>query len=206
MRRLTVLIAGALLLGACASGPVVSGDFNDDPSTAEQSATTTAAPDSVSSPLTSIDDDDSSLTPADDPLPEKPEAPEVVEEELVLADDKPEPSPVDPTPPTPPTSPPIEPGVAGEVPADLMDAILADAGSRSTTRSSITVIRAQAATWSDGSLGCPVKGMSYTQALVDGYWVVLDAGGQQLDYRASTSGSFKYCAFGGLPPVGPGDV
>ena len=179
----------------------MSPDFNDDPSTEEQSATMTAAPDSESSPLTSIDDDGSSLTPADDPLPAKPEVPEVVEEDLVLVEDKPEPSLVDPTPP-----PSFEPVVTGEVPADLMDAILADAGSRSTTKAAISVIRAQAVTWSDGSLGCPVKGMSYTQALVDGYWVVLDAGGQQLDYRASVSGSFKYCAFGGLPPVGPGDV
>ena len=201
MRRLIPFIAGAVLLSACASGPVVSGDFNDDPSTEEQPATTTAAPDSESSPLTSIDDDGSSLTPADDPLPAKPEVPGAVEEDLVLADDKPEPPPVVPTPP-----PPLEPVVTGEVPADLMDAILADAGSRSTTRAAISVIRAQAVTWSDGSLGCPVKGMSYTQALVDGYWVVLDAGGQQMDYRAGRGGSFKYCAFGGLPPVGPGDV
>lgn len=203
MRRLTVLIAGVLLLGACASGPIVSGEFDDDPSAKEQSETTSAAADSDSAPLVSISDAGSNLTPADDPLPAKPDQPEVVEEDLVLADDKPEPPPVDPTPPA---TPPIEPIVTGEVPADLMDAILADAGSRSTTKAAISVIRAQAVTWSDGSLGCPVKGMSYTQALVDGYWVVLDAGGQQLDYRASTSGSFKFCAVGGLPPVGPGDV
>ncbi|NNC39194.1 MAG: hypothetical protein HKN95_00770 [Acidimicrobiia bacterium] len=121
----------------------------------------------------------------------------------MAADDNAETPPVESTP-TPP--PPTEPIVTGEVPAGLMDAILADAGTRSNAKSAITVVRAQAVTWPDGSLGCPAKGMTYTQALVDGYWVVLDAGGQQLDYRASTSGSFKYCAIGGLPPVGPGDV
>lgn len=206
MKRLTLFIAGALLLSACASSPVVSGDFNsgrndEDPSAEEQLAST-AATESDSRQAVSIEDSGQSLTPADDPL-ERPEGSESAEEELVVADDKPEPLPVDPTP----TSlPPIEPIVTGEVPAELMDAILSDAASRSTTRAAISVIRAQAVTWSDGSLGCPAKGMSYTQALVDGYWVVLDAGGQQLDYRASKSGSFKFCATGGLPPVGSGDV
>jgi hypothetical protein len=179
---------------------VVSGDLNDDSPVVEQPDTTNAATDSGSAPITSISDDGSSPTPADDPLPARPESPEVAEEDLVVAEDKPEPPSADPAPP-----PPVAPIVTGEVPADLMDAIMADAGSRIAAKTALAVIRAQAVTWSDGSLGCAEKGMTYTQALVDGYWVVLDAGGQQLDYRASRSGAFRYCAVGGLPPIDPGD-
>ncbi len=76
-----------------------------------------------------------------------------------------------------------------------------------TTEAALTLVRAQAVTWSDGSLGCPEPGMSYTQALVEGYWIVLDAGDQTLDYRASASGAFKLCPDSmGVPPVGGGDM
>jgi hypothetical protein len=30
--------------------------------------------------------------------------------------------------------------------------------------------------WNDGSLGCPEPGMMYTQALVNGYWLIIEAG------------------------------
>lgn len=38
--------------------------------------------------------------------------------------------------------------------------------------------------WSDGSLGCPQPGMSYTQALVDGSRIVLEAGGAEYEYHS----------------------
>lgn len=94
----------------------------------------------------------------------------------------------------------------GEVPADLIASIIADAESRSVANAaSIVVLRAQAVTWSDGSLGCPEPGMMYTQALVNGYWVVLDAGGKTLDYRAGSGGGFRFCPFGGSEPTAPVD-
>ena len=66
----------------------------------------------------------------------------------------------------------------------------------------VSVDRAQAVTWSDGSLGCPEPGQMYTQALVDGYWVVLRAGGQEYDFRASQRGEVKLCPPGqGRPPI-----
>jgi hypothetical protein len=40
----------------------------------------------------------------------------------------------------------------------------------------------------------------YTQALVDGYWVVLAVGEQEYDYRASDTGYFFLCE--GLHPQG----
>ena len=84
--------------------------------------------------------------------------------------------------------------VIGEVPAQILEAILADA-SRQTGigEEQIEVIRAEAVTWNDGSLGCPEPGMVYTQALVDGYHVVLDADGEELDYRVGSGGSFRIC-------------
>ena len=205
MRRLTLLMAGALLLSACAAGPIVSDDFEEKLPAAQELA---AAVEDEAPPASEVpveEPGEHSLTASEEPIELEPDEGENVEEVPVVADDKPEPSPVVPIP-TPPPPPAIEPIMTGQVPAELMDAILADASSRSATKSALTVIRAEAVTWSDGSLGCPEKGMSYTQALVDGYWVVLDSGGLQMDYRAGTGGGFKYCAIGGLPPVGPGNT
>ncbi len=39
----------------------------------------------------------------------------------------------------------------------------------------------------------------YTQATVPGYWVVLDAAGQVLDYRATEQGAFRLCEGMALP-------
>ena len=55
------------------------------------------------------------------------------------------------------------------------------------------MLSAEAVTWSDGSLGCPQPGMMYTQALVPGYRVRIQAGGQVLDYHAGRSGQPALC-------------
>jgi hypothetical protein len=49
----------------------------------------------------------------------------------------------------------------------------------------ISLVREDAVTWSDGSLGCPRKGMMYTQALVPGVLIVLEAGGRRFEYHAA---------------------
>jgi hypothetical protein len=88
--------------------------------------------------------------------------------------------------------------VVGEVPADILDAILAAAADRTgIAAAEIEVIRAEQVTWPDGSLGCPQPDQMYTQALVDGYQVVVDAGGEELDYRVGSGGSFRLCEGGG---------
>ena len=56
----------------------------------------------------------------------------------------------------------------------------------------VTVISAEEVTFSDGSLGCPVPGQVYTQALVDGYKIVAEAGGKTYDFRGSGS-TFRQC-------------
>lgn len=110
-----------------------------------------------------------------------------------------------PTPSLTPGLPTVSPGgtpVTGEVPAGLLAEIIADAVTRSgVDEAAIVVVRGESVTWSDGSLGCPQPGMNYTQALVPGYWVVLDAAGTEYDYRASARGFFTLCEGGGSTPL-----
>jgi hypothetical protein len=101
------------------------------------------------------------------------------------------------------TVPPADEPVTGEVPAEVMAAIVADAAERAEVAAdAIEVVQAAAVTWSDGSLGCPEPGMTYTMALVDGYHVILDAGGEELDYRVMAQGGFRLCEDGGGRPSG----
>jgi acyl-CoA synthetase (AMP-forming)/AMP-acid ligase II len=48
--------------------------------------------------------------------------------------------------------------------------------------------------WSDGSLGCPQKGMDYTQALVDGELLMLRVEQALFQYHSARGGPFTYCA------------
>jgi hypothetical protein len=83
----------------------------------------------------------------------------------------------------------------GSLPASIIDPIVADAATRlGVDPSAVTIVEAKAQTFSDGSLGCPEPGMMYTQALVDGYQVIVEANGTQLDYRGSAPGEFRICA------------
>ena len=92
------------------------------------------------------------------------------------------------------------PAVTGEVPVTILGAILRDATERSGLGlDDLVVTRAEAMTFSDGSLDCPEPGMAYTQALVDGYQVEIGAGGETLDYRVGAGGSFRLCEADGPP-------
>jgi hypothetical protein len=80
------------------------------------------------------------------------------------------------------------------LPAEIMDPIVADAAARlSVDPAAVSIVSAQPETFTDGSLGCPEMGVMYTQALVDGYHVVVAANGTQLDYRGSVPGQFRLC-------------
>jgi hypothetical protein len=90
--------------------------------------------------------------------------------------------------------------ITGEVPAELLDTILKDLSDRiHLTRENIIVIQDQAIVWNDGSLGCPQPGVFYTQAQVNGYWVILEAEGKRYDYHATDRGYFFLCNNGFLP-------
>ena len=70
----------------------------------------------------------------------------------------------------------------------------------------IRVQSAQAVTWNDGSLGCPQPGMMYTMALVPGYRIVLEAGGQTYSYHGAEARPPKLCQNPRLPAGAPPDT
>jgi hypothetical protein len=90
--------------------------------------------------------------------------------------------------------------IVGEVPEIILKAILSDLAQRTGEKQlAFQVLRSEAVIWNDGSLGCPKPGEFYTQALVSGYWVVLEFGEHQFDYRAAESGYFFLCEGDMLP-------
>ena len=79
----------------------------------------------------------------------------------------------------------------------LVDAALDDAVRRTALdRSRLKVISAEAVTWSDGSIGCPMPGVLYTQALVPGYRIRIQANAEVLDYHAGRRGQPVFCPLG----------
>ena len=93
----------------------------------------------------------------------------------------------------------------GEVPQGILEPILNKAAALAkVAREQLVIVRAESVVWNDGSLGCPEPGMMYTQALVNGYWVVIEAAGQKYDFRVDRSGRFQLCPAGrGRPPSQP---
>jgi hypothetical protein len=82
----------------------------------------------------------------------------------------------------------------GEVPQAILESILREAAALAKVgRDELVIVRAESVVWNDGSLGCPEPGMMYTQALVNGYWVVIDAAGQKYDFRVGSRGNFRLC-------------
>jgi hypothetical protein len=94
--------------------------------------------------------------------------------------------------------------VDDSVPVELINELQHDAGTRTgVDASAIVVVQARVVSWPDGSLGCPEPGVVYTQAIVPGYWVVLEAAGEQLDYRVGSRDSFVICENpASVPPPG----
>ena len=76
----------------------------------------------------------------------------------------------------------------------LHDEILADTQRRSGIGADrIHLVRSEAVTWSDGSLGCPEPGRIYSQALVRGYLIRVQADATVLEYHANARGQWLYC-------------
>ena len=92
--------------------------------------------------------------------------------------------------------------LVGEVPAKILDEIIADLIERTGfERQEIEFVRAESVVWNDGSLGCPKPGEFYIQVLMSGYWIVLDVDGEDYDYRANDSGYFFLCEGKGGPTM-----
>jgi hypothetical protein len=90
----------------------------------------------------------------------------------------------------------------GQVPQAILDPILKEAAALAKVdREQLVIVRAESVVWNDGSLGCPEPGNMYTEALVNGYWVIIRSRGQTYDFRADSRGSFILCPPGqGHPP------
>jgi len=81
-----------------------------------------------------------------------------------------------------------------ELPPQLRARVIADAARRAGVSEGEVVVRgAEAIQFPDGSLGCPQPGMMYTQMVVPGYRVVVQAGGKTFDYRATRDGEPGIC-------------
>lgn len=109
---------------------------------------------------------------------------------------KPAPSSLTPLEPAlPERVPPAPPAATGESPPDLVGRIRMDVERRTgACASCLRVVRDQAMTWSDGSLGCPELGNTYPQRPVSGYWVVIRHDDRDYDYRVDDRGVFRLCA------------
>jgi hypothetical protein len=95
--------------------------------------------------------------------------------------------------------------VESQVPEAILGPILNEAAKLANVPpQQLVIVRAEAVVWNDGSLGCPEPGMEYTQALVNGYWVVINATERTYDFRVGRNGSFRLCPQGrGHPPLPP---
>lgn len=94
-----------------------------------------------------------------------------------------------------------EPSGIVQVPQAILSVVIEDAANKENlAAAAVTVLSGKPVDWSDGSLGCPEPGMSYTQVITPGYLVVIDAGGVILEYHLNQQGAFKQCTGGTYYP------
>lgn len=90
-----------------------------------------------------------------------------------------------------------EPFSTTGVPAQLLDAAsrsVAELVDEGIVIDDLTVIRAEAVTWPDGSLGCPEVDMMYTQALVPGYRIIVSTPTGEIAFHGAIGANPKRCA------------
>jgi hypothetical protein len=71
----------------------------------------------------------------------------------------------------------------------------------------ITINQARSVNWGSGAVGCPKEGMNYTQAIVPGVLVLLEAAGTVYRYHGQTGRSLSFCPDdrAEAPAYGPGE-
>jgi len=111
-------------------------------------------------------------------------------------------SPVGPKPPSGPASerpmvtaapPSVRSSTGGVDQVDLDRVFRLAATESGQDPTTLTVVSAESVTWPNGALGCPKMGVMYTEALVEGYRVVVSTGDRELDYRMSRSSEPRLC-------------
>lgn len=86
---------------------------------------------------------------------------------------------------------------SGEVPPQLLAIFQDDLARRALVKhDAITVVSATEQQWPDGAMGCPQPGQMYTQMIVPGYRVVLQASGNRYAYHSDRRGNFIVCSNG----------
>jgi hypothetical protein len=80
----------------------------------------------------------------------------------------------------------LAPEVEAAIRSDLETRVGVDA-------SATGVVSIERQTWPDGAMGCPQPDEFYTQAIVEGYRVVISLTGGQYDYRVSDGGQIRFC-------------
>ena len=68
------------------------------------------------------------------------------------------------------------------------------AAKRRVAPETVQVVSISEFDWSDTSLGCPQPGMFYAQIIVQGYKIILSAGGQQVEYHTDQNGRVVTCS------------
>ena len=105
--------------------------------------------------------------------------------------DDPAPAPTEETAVDEPTS---EPGpVPGADAPDVRTSVDDLASRLGVDPGAVTVVAVQEVTWSDGSRGCAKKGMMYTQALIEGSRITLEADGTRYEYHSGGGGRPFLC-------------
>ena len=85
--------------------------------------------------------------------------------------------------------PELSNGLDGVVERAIQDA----AEATGVAPADVTVLLAEDVVWRDGALGCPEEGLGYTQALVEGYRVVLEVDGEERHYHGAAGGAPFHC-------------
>ncbi|WP_297735083.1 hypothetical protein [Nocardioides sp.] len=79
---------------------------------------------------------------------------------------------------------PSESSSESPAPSVPVEVAVADLAARlGIDAASVEVVAEEPVTWSDGSLGCAEKGFAYTQALVEGSRITLQADGASYEYH-----------------------
>jgi hypothetical protein len=74
----------------------------------------------------------------------------------------------------------------GDLPDVPVDQAITEAGGEfGVDPAEIEVVSAEEVTWPDGALGCPEPDGMYTQALVEGYRIVLQVDGDEVHYHGA---------------------
>jgi hypothetical protein len=112
--------------------------------------------------------------------------------------------------PTATSSPIVESGLEKK----FIGIVMADLATRlSMEAQAISVISAEAITWPNAALGCPLPGKVYAQGTVPGFRIRLKAENKEYSYHTDRTGQFVLCLEEGpdvenLPsiPVPPGEI